>query len=639
MFAMRRRNRRQQQRDLAAIGGRRSFDYGAAGLTGLAASRSGRNVRRGSSGEPIRTAPLEDEDADLERNMNSGSGDMHEVGEGAGVGRRSSHGSEFLVPGTTRLRGGNSPGDQGEPLNHGRYRSPTSASHDEVADLRVSNLPSSETDLGLHEGAAIANAAFAAQRRRSSIPSIYSSGVASPVVVQSLYPKAEGRRASFSFTPYTQTIGHPEERTSAVTFAEPGVRPSTGGSGGSSRPGSRDSHSGAVGFGEGEMTGTVLSESKRSSYAQQRSRGSSSSNIRGQTPFQPPPPPSAWTASEKGKERANPIEVEPDAVMTGAMLGSDVLDRARSRSSVDMSSSGHGHGGNHAFTSSQGHGSATGSGSGSNERLSQSQSHELSSGSGSVGHSGESSRIRNRTRRRSKDVSDEEGSGIFSRASLSGLRSRIRRSLDSSPRKPNTTVPRPPPQPVSSLRPLHPPKRTSTSISIPTSLASSSAAAAHSRSHPNLGQLQHLRASGVSPSGPVYGLVAPGPGEPPLILLPPRPTSLLRSQLPGQIPNFPPPPAPSALLRAQGPGTGLSIIEATPADSPAHASDGYAATADGLLDPGLVTRLRELRGGQASMSTLGLRDNEDYSRPIGGVRSFPPNLFRVSDELIYVLYS
>lgn len=563
--------------------------------------------------------------------MNSGSGEMQEVGGGAGVGRRSSHGSEILVPGTTRLRGGNSPGDQGEPLNYGRYPSPTGASRDQVADSRNHNLPSSETNLGLPEGAAIANAAFAAQRRRSSIPSIYSSGVASPVVVHSLYPKAEGRRASFSFTPYNQIIGHPEERTSAVTFAEPGVRPSTGGSGGSSRPGSRDSHSGAVGFGEGEMTGTVLPESKRSSYVQQRSRGSSSSNVRGQTPFQPPPPPSAWTASEKGKERANPIEVEPAAVMTGTLLGSDVHDRARSRSSVDMSSSGHGHGGNHVFTSSQGHGSATGSGSGSNERLSQSQSHELSSGSGSVGHSGESSRIRDRAWRRSKDVSDEqEGSGIFSRASLSGLRSRIRRSLDSSPRKPNTTVPRPPPQPVSSLRPLHPPKRASTSISIPTTPASSSAAEAHSRSHPNLGQLQHLRASGVSPSGPVYGLVAPGPGEPPLILLPPRPTSLLRSQLPGQIPNFPQPPAPSALSRAQGPGTGLSIIEATPADSPAHASDGYAATADGLLDPGLATRLRELRGGQASLSTLGLRDNEDYSRPIGGVRNFPLNLFSVA---------
>lgn len=631
MFAMRRRHRRQQQRDLAAIGGRRSFDYGAAGLTGLAASRYGRNVRRGSSGEPIRTAPLEDEDAYLERNMNSGSGEMQEVGGGAGVGRRSSHGSEILVPGTTRLRDGNSPGDQGEPLNYGRNPSPTGASHDQVADSRNHNLPSSESNLGLPEGAAIANAAFAAQRRRSSIPSIYSSGVASPVVVHSLYPKAEGRRASFSFTPYNQIIGHPEERTSAVTFAEPGVRPSTGGSGGSSRPGSRDSHSGAVGFGEGEMTGTVLPESKRSSYVQQRSRGSSSSNVRGQTPFQPPPPPSAWTASEKGKERANPIEVEPAAVMTGTLLGSDVHDRARSRSSVDMSSSGHGHGGNHVFTSSQGHGSATGSGSGSNERLSQSQSHELSSGSGSVGHSGESSRIRDRAWRRSKDVSDEqEGSGIFSRASLSGLRSRIRRSLDSSPRKLNTTVPRPPPQPVSSLRPLHPPKRASTSISIPTTPASSSAAGAHSRSHPNLGQLQHLRASGVSPSGPVYGLVAPGPGEPPLILLPPRPTSLLRSQLPGQIPNFPQPPAPSALSRAQGPGTGLSIIEATPADSPAHASDGYAATADGLLDPGLATRLRELRGGQASLSTLGLRDNEDYSRPIGGVRNFPLNLFSVA---------
>lgn len=623
MFAMRRRHRRQQQRDLATIGGRRSFDYGAAGLTGLAAGRSGRNVRRGSSGEPIRTAPLEDEDADVERDMSSGSGQMQEVGGGMGVGRRLSHSNEFPVTGTTRLRGGNSPVDQGEPWGYGKNPSPTSASNVQVADLRNPNLPTSETDLGLPEGAALANAAFAAQRRRSSMPSIYSSGVASPVVVHSLYPNAEGRRASFSFTPYAQTTGHTEERTSAVTFAEPGVRPSTGGSGGSSRPGSRDSHSGAVRFGEGEAAGAVQPESKRSSYTQQRSRGSSSSNVRGQTTLPPPPPPSAWTASEKGKERANPFEVESAAVMTGAMLGSDVHDRARSRSSVDMSSSGHGHGGNYIVTSSQGHGSATGSGSGSNERLSQSQSHELSSGSGSVGHSGESSRNRDGTRRRSKDVSEEqESSGIFTRASLSGLRSRIRRSLDSSPRKPNTTVPRPP-QPVSSLQVLHPPKRASTSISIPSSLASSSAAAVHSRSHPNLGQLQHLRASGMSPSGPVYGLVAPGPGEPPLILLPPRPTSLLRSQLPGQIPNFPPPLAPSALLRAQGPGTGLSVIEATPADSPAQASEGYTATADGLLDPGLATRLRELRSGQASLSTLGLRDNEDYSRPIGGVRNFP----------------
>jgi hypothetical protein len=56
----------------------------------------------------------------------------------------------------------------------------------------------------------------------------------------------------------------------------------------------------------------------------------------------------------------------------------------------------------------------------------------------------------------------------------------------------------------------------------------------------------------------------------------------------------------------------------SPRDSIASIPGG--GNGEGLLDPRLSVRLRQLRdSGRASVDSIGLRDNEDYSRPIGAV--------------------
>lgn len=101
------------------------------------------------------------------------------------------------------------------------------------------------------------------------------------------------------------------------------------------------------------------------------------------------------------------------------------------------------------------------------------------------------------------------------------------------------------------------------------------------------------------PQRPQYvGTRAPA-SDPPLR----RPSSLLRPSAPGTIPDFPYPALPRD--------------PATLPEFPSPAITEVSVNApDGLLDPGLGMRLL---GGQVSTGSIGLRDHEDYSRPIRGV--------------------
>jgi len=99
-----------------------------------------------------------------------------------------------------------------------------------------------------------------------------------------------------------------------------------------------------------------------------------------------------------------------------------------------------------------------------------------------------------------------------------------------------------------------------------------------------------------------------------------------RASQPGPMPNFPrPPPVSNLMLRSavsnnvasspsiSGPSQSQTafvptLITIAPTPSP---SAGGGTNNEGLLDPLLMLRLRE----QPSVSTIGLNDHEDYSRP------------------------
>ena len=73
------------------------------------------------------------------------------------------------------------------------------------------------------------------------------------------------------------------------------------------------------------------------------------------------------------------------------------------------------------------------------------------------------------------------------------------------------------------------------------------------------------------------------------------------------------------------------------ADSPRDSIGSFpgAGNGEGLLDPRLSLRLRQMRDSeQASVDSIGLKDNEDYSRPIGAVSfAFSPSSFVNSDSV------
>lgn len=590
---------------------------------------------------------------------------------------------EFGVTGTEaaeRLRGGDATSRAGESLLSGRAASPmrseaqlnTEPEEFSTQDESPTANRIGDVDFRFLEAAGLVSAGLA-QRRRSSVPSVYSTQSGSFIGLPSA-PPGHGRRATFTITPYSQTEGR--ERTSLVVAGQSDrdpSRPSSKGSGSQSRPaskgsdaqarpgskgsdsqprpGSRDSLSESrqasrrserrlssgpkspgsdPGSSRVEVAGPGAVDAKRVSFSTQRVRGNSGSSaylqMGGLTP------PSAWSSSEKGKERERePLSITSVPSPEATTYDLDTFGRHRSHSSIDIgSSSGHsqGHSGNPVVASSQGHGSGSGSGSGSH---SHSHSHGVASASGSKsqessssGSGSKSQRGDGRKGKSTRSKNSNEGRGVpdeaggqrfFPRPSLSSLRSRFRRSSDSSP--PKSPSPRPP-QPVSSLQPTFPPRRASSVATLPSWLPSEFTTPHHSQSTTDIAHLAYLRTGQAS--GPIFGpgAVPSGALYSSTAIVPPRPlSSILRPQSPGVFPNFPPPPAPSALMRSQGPGTGLSVIQASP--SPAPTSETNVATPDGLLDPRLTHRLRELKGAQASMSTLGLHDHEDYSRPIGGV--------------------
>ena len=98
------------------------------------------------------------------------------------------------------------------------------------------------------------------------------------------------------------------------------------------------------------------------------------------------------------------------------------------------------------------------------------------------------------------------------------------------------------------------------------------------------------------------------------------------------------------------PGTGVHHLYYRPRDSAnlstesprdSVASSLRPGAVEGLLDPSLALRLRQLRdSGAASVDSIGLRDHEDYSRPIGAVSlEFIPRHEHFSPLLIFFLNS
>ncbi|KAL5514303.1 hypothetical protein ACEPAG_2391 [Sanghuangporus baumii] len=305
-------------------------------------------------------------------------------------------------------------------------------------------------------------------------------------------------------------------------------------------------------------------------------------------------PPSAWPVIDtsrsmsKGKEKddsSSPVRAnEPNT---------ETFGRVRSHSgSAELSSSGHGHGqSGRVVTSSQGHGSATASG--ENEGTSSSGSGSGSTGShqGGTGTATQSQSLMY-TRKQSKRRSNSMDGGFFSRAA-----SLARGSLRTNQRRPSSsgimfndmevTVKRPP-SPVSRLVP-----------SVPLS--------------PSVSTL-------TSNTPAIGAIIPPSPSPAPSRV----PSALLRQQSPGPISL--PPRSPSALMMMHSSGTGmrdsgvgLPVILATPSPLPTpdfvhHSHEHHVP--DGRLDPRLAARLQEIHNVQSSMSTVGLKDNEDYSRPI-----------------------
>ncbi|KAH8116003.1 hypothetical protein DFH11DRAFT_1742409 [Phellopilus nigrolimitatus] len=572
-FAYRRRLRRNMHRSLRyAIGGGgggggrlSGAEHGArSGMRSLGAGLGlggfgyalGRD-RSNSSSVPIRTSPLHDEDADLESPHNLGPGPGDEMRE-AGAGLRVLPG--WLVPTDTpdapaeRMRGGDDMQDHGGAILEGDA--------------------ATERGIGLLEAAGLVDAAqlpkLVHSRRRSSLSGITHSTPG---------PSQSPLRNSLSIEPDSPSSGGRERSTSPLLDLHPSVLLARDGPPEASR-------------GKQKLT---------------LARNASGSVDVGSKP----PPPSAWTSGEKGKEREKGPEADLSSPASATASDTGTFGRVRSRSSTEVSPVSHGRDGNTlpVTSSSQGHGSATASG--ENEV-------GYSSGTGSSGsHSGSKASHMRPSRKNS------DGAGFLVRAASrarTNVRTRLRRASASSPppgadddpfrgEPPRAKSKSPERRRVSILKPVRP---------VPSASAPSPSPAV--RFGLTLGAAPALA---VKPPSPVFPATR-------------QPSSLLRSHSPGPIAYFPPPIAPSAMMRPLGPGSALSIIQGTP--SPMLTTDSLEGLSDGLLDPRLMTRLREIHSGQASASSIGLRDHEDYSRPIGGlVKNRPGSSTTVSSH--YSQYS
>ena len=587
VFFAYRRQLRKRSFDALGTGFFNIGEHGRVGFGSGSLGPGGATVGRG-----FRAAPLEDEDEDVEPSIRgdtdrelglgvspsdgglAGYGPIAAVSEGA-------MGMDNSGEQATRLRGGMDELGMMAMEEGRRTGSFSRVSEDRAKSnsSRTGQFGITAEDLSRDSALWIAGvrntaspAVSAVQRRASSV---YSSGSASDAVGASSY----GQRASFSITPYpAQTNTYQRPLPSPVGLAMTTDVPE---------------------YSAGEMGARASRHTSLSSYY---SRTGVPSPVSGAPLHTLTTPPSAWTSSEKGKEKATCFDV-------GNSTSAETLARQSSRTSQEMSSNGHDN--SRVMTSSQGHGSATGSGSHEKQSSGSVSSREVGgdgSGSSKTSHS--------RSKGHGRSASDGGGDG-FVRTSLSSLRSRFRRSSQSiatSPQRTSHDDGSASPKPVSIL-----PRRANTFTAL--SIQPSSPLYPQVQSRPPATSLTlptspHLRQFNLhsrQASGPIFGLVAaPSPG----MTIPPRspPSSLLRPHNPGVIPNFPSPtPAPRTALRQPWIGPALSVIESTPSPLPS------TATPDGLLDPSLSTRLQEMRGMQASRSTIGLRDYEDYSRPIGGV--------------------
>lgn len=353
-------------------------------------------------------------------------------------------------------------------------------------------------------------------------------------------------------------------------------------------------------------------------------------------------PPSAWTAADKGKGREMSTDIGSSSSV-GHGDSSEVLVRPgqRSQSSLEVSSQGHGTKGVLQAASSQGH--STGSDEGKSHKSSSGSN--LGTGTGSGSGSGGVHSSASQKGKGGKDASSSPEPGFFrlTKPSLSSLRAKFKIGSSSRSRSPS------PPEPMTEqdqfaagiLLPSPtrssfdvPPKRTSTSISLPTrtrpfstfSTASIYSQAGSSNRHSlsnrdraGSEEGNRMRGSWTSPPSPVLSFA--------------QRKSPRRASQPGPMPNFPrPPPVSNLMLRSavsnnvassssiSGPSQSQTafvptLITIAPTPSP---SAGGGTNNEGLLDPLLMLRLRE----QPSVSTIGLNDHEDYSRPFRAVSDY-----------------
>ncbi|THH07042.1 hypothetical protein EW145_g3660 [Phellinidium pouzarii] len=551
-FAYRSRRRREALRSLNyPVGDPRNLT-GAGPSSGVRSLRPGLAAlgreRSNSSAQPMRTSPLEDEDAvwdmqaphSVSEHSGGAGGMMREAGSGVLPGWLP-YTPQSIISGehVQRVRDADGGRDDGELAAGGGIMG---------------------RDVGLLEAAGLLGAV-----KFAPSPANADAGL-------SMDPTSalHNRRTSASIPPYNTSFYLPSARPespSSQLHTEPSNIPTRGA--GFEGPDSDD---------DGSRSRPIMRSASGSMYVRRD------------------PPPSAWTAGEKGREKVekgkgkertlggDAASIVAPASVAIAANDTDTFGGVRSRSSMDFSSSGHGHGyGSRAVTSSQGHGSATASG-------------ENSSASGSS-----SSHVRGSAVQRIQSKSSNEESSFLARAaSLTRLRLRARLRRSSA-----TQVVSPNPVPAAEIDgkvfDVVPPASTLGGISLrPLSHAFSAQRPLSTRIIPSA-----TPAFAMQPPSPVSASAHSMTTSRP-------PSSLLRPHSPGPIANFPP------VMHVPSGGR-LSVIPATP--SPLPTPD--AGTSDGLLDPRLTMRLQEIHGGQASRSTVGLRDHEDYSRPIGGLVNNP----------------
>ncbi|EJD05415.1 uncharacterized protein FOMMEDRAFT_144981 [Fomitiporia mediterranea MF3/22] len=534
-FAYRRRQRRDLHHSIHySVNGRgatgRSSMGGSSGMRSLTASVGlgagaaygyGTRGRSNSSVFPMRTSPLEGEDADLDA--------PHSASAHSGA----SHGPNSLEGGLMRETSVR----LGIPIIPGWT---TEASRNSVSDAPVERMRGGDASTEVTGITPIPEWRNSRERLHSLLEA---SGLGS---ASSTFGAPRQQRPSLSISPGTFTS--PARTLFPVGPASPTQREHSSSSNSrtdGTRPFARNLSLDGM-----DNTPGLLTEDRRAAIM----RNSSATAYQRRSL-----PPSAWLVmdSDKSKEK----EAHPSSPSPVNDPATGTFGRMRSNSSMEFSSSGHGHGyGNPAITSSQGHGSATASG--ENEAGTSTGSGSSASHQGSI-----ASRVRTKRRSNSAD------GGFFARAASltpTSLRTRFRRASASSAMLLDGGLERRarPPSPVSRLvtsRPLTP--------------------------------------------APAVGTILQ-PSSPDTARPPSRVQSMIvRLQPPGTLTM--PPAAPSAMMRASGPGTGLPAILATP--SPLPTPDGALT---GLLDPRLAARLREIRRDQLSSSTVGLRDHEDYSRPI-----------------------